>query len=507
MDRVEALEQQVAKLERELARSRLNDAQRHESETWLRVAAEASGIGLWRWEAEGDRVSWDARLCAIFGVAQGPKDYPEWRALLHPDDAPQVEAHVREALRTGVYGELEHRILRSDGAVRWIHARASVELDAQGRFVLLMGAVVDVTERRDLEERMRHATKMEALSRLAAGISHNFNNLLAIAIPSVDAASRASEEADGALGPAREALRQAAGIVRELSRLAGDETRERSRGDLAAVTRRAVESCRAAFDAAIRWDVDLARPLPPVNVDATRMELAIVNVLTNARDALRPAREASPSISVRAWADGDSVRVAIADTGAGMDDHTRSRLFEPFFTTKGPTSVSGLGLATAYAITRAHGGVIECASRVGGGTEVTITLPADDSPPLTRERSAALHGRGERVLVVDDERLLRRVLRVLLESVGYAVLEAVDGLDALSVLTAERDVSLVILDRSMPNMTGPAVMAWIERERPDLKVIGYSGLDEPIVGVRAMLTKPVEPDVLLATVRAVLDGP
>ncbi len=87
------------------------------------------------------------------------------------------------------------------------------------------------------------------------------------------------------------------------------------------------------------------------------------------------------------------------------------------------------------------------------------------------------------------------------------MLEAFDGLDALSVLTAERDVSLVILDRSMPNMTGPAVMAWIERERPDLKVIGYSGLDEPIVGVRAMLTKPVEPDVLLATVRAVLDGP
>lgn len=507
MDRVEALELQIAEMERELARARLNEAHHHASDTWLRLATDASGIGLWRWEAEGDKVSWDTRLCAIFGVAEGPKDYPAWRALLHPDDAPRVEAHVREALETGVYGEIVHRIARSDGAVRWIHARASVELDAQGRFVRLMGAVVDITERHELEERVRHATKMEALSRLATGIAHNFNNLLAIAIPSVDAASRLSPEVDGALAPARGAIREAAGIVRELSRLAGDETRERSRGDLAAVTRRAVEACRADFDASIAWDVDLARPLPPVNVDAKRMEQCLVNVLTNARDALRAPGEATPCIAVRAWAAGERVCVSIADTGAGMDDHTRSRLFEPFFTTKGPTSVSGLGLATAYAITRAHGGTIECASRLGGGTQVTIALPVDDAPTETRMRSPELYGRGERVLVVDDERLLRRVLRALLESVGYAVLEAADGLDALEVLEAERGVGLVILDRSMPHMTGPEVMAWVERERPGLRVIGYSGLDEPLAGVRAMLTKPVEPDVLLATVRAVLDGP
>lgn len=507
MDRVEALELQIAALERELAVTRLNEAQRHASETWLRLATDSSGIGLWRWEAEGDKVIWDARLCAIFGVSEGPKDYPAWRALLHPDDAPRVEAHVRESLQTGAYGEIDHRILRADGAVRWIHARASVELDAEGRFVRLMGAVVDVTERHELEERIRHATKMEALSRLAAGIAHNFNNLLAIAIPSVDAAARVSAEADGALAPARDAIRQAAGIVRELSRLAGDETRERSRGDLVAVTRRAVEACRASFDATITWDVDLARPLPAVNVDAKRMEQALVNVLTNARDALLVPSEGAPTISVRAWASGERACVSIADTGAGMDDHTRSRLFEPFFTTKGPTSVSGLGLATAYAITRAHGGTIDCASRPRGGTEVTIALPLDDTPAHGRARPFSLHGRGERVLVVDDERLLRRVLRALLEGVGYAVLEAADGLDALEALASERDVALVILDRSMPRMTGPEVMTWIEQERPELRVIGYSGLDEPLAGVRAMLTKPVEPDVLLATVRAVLDGP
>jgi two-component system, cell cycle sensor histidine kinase and response regulator CckA len=510
MDRVEALEQQVAALERELASARKIDAHQHDSETWLRLAAEASGIGLWCWEAAGDVITWDARLCAIFQCETGPRDYPEWRARIHADDVDRVEAHVAEALRTGTYGELEHRIVRGDGVVRWIHARASVERDDTGRFVRLMGAVVDVTDRRDLEERIRHSAKMEALSRLASGIAHNFNNLLAVVIPSVDEAARVSPVADAALAPAKDAVVRAAEIVRELSRLAGDDTRARSRADLVSVVRRAVESCQARFDSSIGWDVELDLALPPVNVDAQRMEQAIVNVLTNAREALRDPASSTRRVAVRAWAESARVRVSITDTGVGMSDEVRARVFEPFFTTKGPASGAGLGLATAYAITRAHGGDIACDPRAGGGTCVTLSLPVDATSratPAAKERPAALRGRGEKVLVVDDERLLRRVLRALLEGAGYAVIEAVDGVEALERLDATPDLALMILDRSMPNMSGAAVMMHVERDRPHLRVIGYSGLDEPLAGVRAMLTKPVEPDVLLATVRAVLDGP
>lgn len=510
MNRVEALSLRVEALERELAEARVREVRCRESETWLQVAADVCGLGLWRWEVSTDSITWDARLRSIFGRDRAPADMGEWRSWLHPDDSERIVAHVSEALRTGVYPEVEHRIVRSDGSVRWIHASAAVEHDTLGRAVAMMGAVFDVTERRDLESRARHVTKMEALARLASGVAHNFNNILAVMMPSLDEASRISPEAYGALTPARDAARQAADIVQELSRISGDETRVRTRGDLVSVLRRVLVDCYRAFGDEIEWEVEIDGSLPLVAVDAQRFERALINVLTNAREALRTPEERAPKIAVQARSEGSNVAVSISDTGSGMDEETRARLFEPFFTTKGPTGGAGLGLATSYAIVRAHGGTIECAPRTGGGTTVTITLPTRATARHSvapRERPDTLRGRGERVLVADDERLLRRVLHSLLEGSGYVVVEAVDGIEAIETLTADPKIDLVILDRSMPLMSGAEVMRWITRERPSLRVIGYSGLDEPLAGVRAMLTKPVEPDALLATVRAVLDGP
>ena len=510
MDRVKALSLRVDALERELAEARAREDRLRESETWLHLAAVACGLGLWRWSVATDQIVWDSKLLEIFGRERGPTTTPELRSWLHPDDAERMDEHVREALRTGVYPEIEHRIVRADGVVRWVHVSASVECDAQGRVVAMMGAVFDVTERRDLEARAQHTTKMEALARLSAGVAHNFNNILAVMMPSLDEASRVSSAAFGALAPARDAARQAADIVQELSRLSGDETRVRTRGDLVSVLRRVLVESYKAFGDEIEWEVDIDGSIPLVPVDSQRFERALLNVLTNAREALRAQSDRAPRIAIQARAEGADVAVSISDTGPGMDEDTRARLFEPFFTTKGPAAGAGLGLATSYAIVRAHGGTIEVESQHGVGTTVTITVPsrASTRPSIApRERPETLRGRGERVLVVDDERLLRRVLHSLLESAGYVVHEASDGIEAVERLVAEPQIDLVILDRSMPIMSGAEVMRWIVRERPALRVIGYSGLDEPLAGVRAMLTKPVEPDALLATVRAVLDGP
>ncbi len=168
-----------------------------------------------------------------------------------------------------------------------LHASAAVEHDTLGRAVAMMGAVFDVTERRDLESRARHVTKMEALARLASGVAHNFNNILAVMMPSLDEASRISPEAYGALTPARDAARQAADIVQELSRISGDETRVRTRGDLVSVLRRVLVDCYRAFGDEIEWEVEIDGSLPLVAVDAQRFERALINVLTNAREALR----------------------------------------------------------------------------------------------------------------------------------------------------------------------------------------------------------------------------
>ncbi len=514
MNRVDALERRVRELEAELCAARAQRGRVEDSEARLRLAAETSGIGLWTWDRATDKVSWDERLCAIFEVApaDAPTDYARWRALLHPDDSARVEAHVREAARTGFYGEMEHRIVRPSGEVRWIHALGSAALDADGAVARLMGAAVDVTERHNLEEQLRHAVKMEAVARIAAGVAHNFNNLLAVVIPNIDAAARTSPAVAAQLEPAREAARRAAAIVRELAGFAeGGLRASRAWHEVGDLARGAVEACSKTFDPWIRWEVELAPALPLARVDPSKVEQAIVNVLLNARDALREAPGADPSIAVQVYREPERVCVRVVDTGAGMDDATRARIFDPFFTTKGPTSGAGLGLTAAYAIVREHAGAIACASQPGAGTALTLSFPIDEAPSLERaagREGGAPRGRGERVLVVDDERLLRRVLRALLESAGYEVVEAVDGEAAIEALARDGgDIHVVSLDRSMPGLGGAEVMAWVKRERPALRVIGYSGHDKAIEGVRAMLIKPVEPDVLLATVRNVLDAP
>ncbi len=511
MRRVEELELQVQTLQRELRALRAAASQPSWREEHLRLAIETSGIGVWRWEVATDEVHWDERLCAIFRLApaDAPRDYATWAARLHPDDRGHVEQQVRHAVARGEYPTLEHRILCGDGAVRWIHARGTVVRDEGGAIVRMIGAVLDVTERHAMEAELRDAQRVETVARLASNVAHNFNNLLAAVVPSLDEAARRVPESAVWLEPAREASRQAAVIVRALTRsMGGDSTRARAPHDLGALLVKTTELCRSTFDRWIRWDIDVARDLPRVSVEPSQIERALVNVLLNARDALRSAPGRDPCIAVSAARSGARVCVVIRDSGPGMDDATRARVFEPFFTTKGHALGGGLGLSTAYAIAREHGGTLTCHTALGEGASFTLALPIDDTVETAHEVTAraALYGRGERVLVVDDEPLLRRVLRTVLEGAGYDVSEAADGDEAIAMLLRDdARYDVMVLDRSMPGRDGHDVMAWVTRERAALPVVGCSGLDAPMEGVRAMLSKPVEPDVLLGTVRAVLD--
>jgi CheY-like chemotaxis protein len=288
--------------------------------------------------------------------------------------------------------------------------------------------------------------------------------------------------------------------------------------DVRALVRRTVSICRATFDRGVELPVFEDPDVPSVLGEGGQIEQIFLNVFLNARDAFDSAHSSERVIRTHidvveraraGTAPLPCVRVRISDTGPGMSDAVRSRVFEPFFTTKDVGRGSGLGLATAYAIATDHGGMLSCESVVGEGTTFTLTIPA----VLELEQEPTISPRGyrggrETILVVDDERMVRKTVRSVLEPEGYRVLEATDGIEAFETFQRERgSVDLVLLDLSMPGIPGDAVLKSILRERPNARVVLFTGREPETlpIGATAMLQKPVKIDELLRVVRSVCD--
>jgi PAS domain S-box-containing protein len=508
-DRVVAL----TLIARDVTAQKATERALHESDEKLRLAISATGVGIWSWDLKTDVVSWDEALCRIFGVPCAPQSYDEFVALMHPEDRARVGAHVQGSLQTGVYPDLEHRIVRPDGETRWLLGKASIVRDGSGNMVLLIGGTFDITERKRFEERLRHAQKMEAIGQLSAGIAHNFNNMLAVIVPSIEAASaRADTTTADMLAGALDAAMRAAAIVRELMLVSGtSRTVDRKPVAIEALVERTVRMCQTTFDPRIRVDLRVAPEPPLVVANAGQIEQALLNVLINARDAVQAVSEARPrTIRVRVEGSEHQVIVRVEDNGCGMGEETRRRLFEPFFTTKEVGHGTGLGLATTYAIVTDHGGAIDCVSTLGVGTRFTLTFPAVQADKRDHERAGApsgVAGGSERVLVVDDEALVRAAAARTLRGAGYEVLEAADGEGALRVLFAERDaIDLVLLDESMPKLSGLGVLEGMRAHGVEVPVIAWTAHVRGMQGVRAVLNKPVTSAMLLQAVRQVLDG-
>jgi two-component system cell cycle sensor histidine kinase/response regulator CckA len=508
-DRVVAL----TLIARDVSTQRATERALRESDEKLRLAIGATGVGLWSWDFKTGAISWDDALCRIFGVDRAPADYDAFLALMHPDDREMVSAHVKRSAETGVYPPLEHRIVRPDGEARWLFGTATIVRDELGQLALLIGGTFDVTDRRRVDEQLRLAQKMEAVGQLSAGIAHNFNNMLAVIVPSVEAAAvSAIPAASEMLAAARDAALRAAGIVRELVLFAGrSRATERKPLAIEALVERTVRMCQSTFDSRITIDLRLAPEPPLIVADGGQIEQALLNVLINARDAVQTSPEPRPrTIRVRVEAADGVVLVRVEDNGVGMDAATRRRVFEPFFTTKEVGRGTGLGLATTYAIVEDHGGSVECASTVGVGTTFTLTFPAAPETDRRHERPGAapgVAGGSERVLVADDEALVRSTVARTLRGAGYDVVEAEDGEAALRALTAvENRIDLVLLDESMPKLSGRGVLAAMRERGIGVPVIGWTAHVGAMEGVQAVLNKPATSAALLRAVRGVLDA-
>ncbi|HEX9011372.1 MAG TPA: ATP-binding protein [Holophagaceae bacterium] len=386
--------------------------------------------------------------------------------------------------------------------------------------------------RQGLEEQLRQAQKMEAVGQMAGGIAHDFNNILTAIIGYTSLLISQASEADPAKELAQRVLRaadRAAGLTRSLLAFSRKQKMELRPVDLNEILKNQEHLLRRLIGEDILLRVELAPGHLIARVDAGQIEQVILNLVTNARDAMprggllsltahAATLEAPPPGAVGCPSlEGACALLCVSDSGAGMDAATLERIFDPFFTTKAVGKGTGLGLAIVHGIIQQHGGLIRVYSHPGIGTTFKIYLPRLDSEGLAPETGEELLVRGgtERILLVEDETDVRRVVRMMLEGGGYRVIEAGDGAEALALLEREAaGVPLVVSDVIMPGMTGKELHDRLALTHPGTRVLYLSGYTADIIQHKGfleseadLLMKPFSSRALLARVRELLDRP
>ncbi len=448
-----------------------------------------------------------------------------WHESIHPEDRARIRGAAMVKTITGDYNEA-YRIVRPDGTVRWIRDKAYPVKDESGQVHRIVGVAEDITDRKQLEEKFLLAQRMEAIGTLAGGIAHDFNNILSGIVGFNSLARQAAANNPELLEYLDEIARagsRAADLVRQIlafSRV-GDEVMVPVQ--LRHIIAEAVQLLRAAIPTSINFEVNLGSNLPAVQGNATQLHQIVMNLGTNAWHAMRekpgllsisldactvnePMARSLPGIGP-----GQFVRIAVSDTGCGMDATIQERVFEPFFTTKAPGEGTGLGLAVVHGIVRSHQGTIRLASETGKGTTFEIYLPAIAATPSPVSADPGLipRGNGEHILFVDDELPIVRLGERMLQQIGYVAVGESRVSEALARLEREPQAyRLVITDQTMPGLTGLEFAAKIQALRADLPVVlasGYSVALTPeriqAAGVCEVMAKPYTIMTLAETIQ------
>ncbi len=504
------------------------------SEERFRLAARATRDVLWDWDLAQDTIWWSEAFTETFG--ESPKDSGvaapgTWALRAHPDDQYLIDTSLREVIEGG--GETwtaEYRAQHADGTYRSVVDHAFVMRDDQGHAIRVIGSLTDVTAQRDLESRIRQSQKMEAVGQLTGGVAHDFNNLLTVILGN-------AEQLDHALTD-REDLRMLARMTARAAERGAELT-----GRLLAFARRQALQPRPTdvnqlltgmeglLNRSLTEQTDLKLSLDsklwPAEIDPGQLEVALLNLTINARDAMPGGGcltiETANAELDDTYADtgievppGPYVMISVTDTGEGMAADVVARAFEPFFTTKDVGKGSGLGLSMVYGFVKQSGGHAKIYSEPGHGTTIRLYFPRSqpterDTPPPSRTDDEVSPGR-ERVLVVEDDRLVREHAMALLTGLGYHVTGAENGSEALEILTRSDEFDLLFTDVVMPGGIDGRQLADAAREiRPNLKVLFTSGYAESAIvhhgrldaGVQ-LLSKPYRRQELAAKVREVL---
>jgi PAS domain S-box-containing protein len=501
-----------------------------------------------------------------FSPGEWLSDPMNWMNHIHPDDREIALAAEKQFQETHELFQSEYRMCARDGRLLWFRDEGVLLQQTDGQAPLMQGVMYDITERKRLEDQLRHSQKMEAVGQLAGGVAHDFNNLLML----IQAHNEHLRDQLAANDPANKdaleietAVTRAAALTGQLLAFSRKQVLRPKVLDLNVVLAEVAKMLHRLIGKDIELKVVPAPALGRVKADPGQMEQMILNLAVNSRDAMPQGGSLTITTSDVELDENDSrnhegapsgkyVMLAVSDTGSGMDTETQAHMFEPFFTTKGPGKGTGLGLATVYGVVKHSDGWIWVDSEPGRGTTFKIYLPRVDEAGVDESRveechveervekseqsrlapfvtdqpqpssktapSLATARKGtETVLVVEDQDGIRDIVRESLRRNGYKVLIAVDGNEALQMANAYPDpIHLLVTDLVMPNIGGRELAQRLTPLRPRMKVLfmsgysehsGFDGESEEMDPSATVLQKPFSLDALARNVRRVLDEP
>ncbi len=522
--RAATLAEANADLERQIAERRRAEAELRRAEERLREAVTAGNVGLWDWDVRSGVVQYSAEWKRQLGYEphELTDDLSEWSRRLHPDDAARAQESMHAYLQgTRPRYEIEFRLRHRDGSYRNILSRGTRVLDAEGTPVRMVGSHLDLTDHTWLKAQLQHAQKMESVGRLAGGVAHDFNNLLTVINATADLGIQRLRPDDplfAELTEIRHAGERAASLTRQLLAFSRSQIVAPEVVCFNVVVGRLRTMLARLIGEHIELVVDGDPDLGAAMADPSQVEQVVMNLVVNARDAMPSGGRltiATRNVDDPQLAPGPHVMLEVTDTGAGMDEAVRAHIFEPFFTTKEAGKGTGLGLATVYGIVQQAGGLVLVDSEPGRGSRFRVLLPRvpDVTQPPPRAGEPLTRGT-ETILVVEDEPMLLRLARRILEGAGYSVLTAATGAEALALLERhDGALDLMLSDVVMPGIGGLELAERARRLRPDLPVLFASGYTSDAVlrtGVEDrsanFIGKPYTVDELTRKVRDVLDG-
>jgi len=509
---------------------RFEEALRQSEERYA-LAVEGSNEGIFDWDLVSDRVYVSYRAQELFGLPRGELWRPrrDWRHILtfHPDDAPRLHDSIKAHIEGGAPTyDVEFRIVAPGGGVRWFRQRGIALRDASGKAYRVVGSIGDVTERHKAEEQLgtleRRTQRLEAMGTLAGGIAHDFNNILGAILGYGEMATRSAKngtrlrrDVDAIMG----AGERGRALVERILAFSRSGVGERVPVHVEAVVREALDQVAASLRENVTVMPRLRAGRAAMLGDSTQVHQVVMNLASNAVQAmpqggvLRVTLEtasfaAARPATVGSIARGDYIVLRVGDTGTGIPDDVLERMFDPFFTTKEVGVGSGLGLSLVHGIVTSVEGAIDVTTRLGKGTAFSVYLhrsgdapekPVADKRPLPR-------GKGERVLVVDDEAPLVRLATETLERLGYAAVGFTSSTAALAAFRADPGrFDAVLTDERMPELSGLALIREVRGIRDAIPVVlmsGYLGMES--VGADVVLRKPVSARDLAASLARAL---
>lgn len=502
-------------------------------------AVKAANIGLWDWNLQTNKIHFSKEWKSQIGHndVEISDDSIEWESRIHPDDLQATLDSINKSIQERNQNHyVEFRFKHKNGLYLWIMSQGSVFVDENGEPVRMVGSHIDITEQKraetqkdELENRLQHAQKMEAIGTLAGGIAHDFNNLLGVILGYTDLAKEDAPpgtDLEKDLEEVYAAANRAKDLVKQILAFSRQTEVERLYIKIQPLVKESLGMLRSTLPSTIRITEDIDPDCGAVLADPSQVHQILMNLCTNAYHAMEATGgilsvllktvciEPDDHKMLLDLSSGEYVKFTVSDTGVGIGPDVVKRIFDPYFTTKEVGKGTGMGLAIIHGIMKECGGAISVTSTLGQGAIFDVYFPVakENRLPVTNEKKDIPRG-NERVLLIDDESILADMGKDMLERLGYHVTVLYDSFQALELFKNDPEkFDLVITDQTMPGMTGVDLarrMLEIRATTPIILCTGYSNLidDESIkgLGIKEFALKPLSRDVIAKLIRKTLD--